>query len=84
MADAAACASLTQGAHASCFLLGAFFLRGTCATCTLTSDQVTDAQYIEWQSTKKDPECKFDGGWKSSMFYDFYAMEPAGVKDKKI
>jgi len=82
--DAEACASLAQGAKAPCFLLGAFFLRGTCATCTLTDAEVTDAQYIEWQSTKKNPECKFGSGWHSSMFYDFYAMEPAGVKDQKI
>jgi hypothetical protein len=83
-ADAEACASLTQGAGAHCFLLGAFFLRGTCVKCTLTEAEVSDAQYKTWQSTKKDPECKFGQGWHSSMFYDFYAMEPAGVKDNKI
>merc|ERR1719215_518673 len=83
-ADAEACASLAQGAGAHCFLLGAFFLRGTCARCSLTADEVTSVQYTEWQDTKRDPECTFGSGWHSSMFYDFYAMEPAGSKDSKI
>merc|ERR1719498_2250716 len=50
--DAEACASLAQGAGASCFLLGAFFLRGTCIKCTLTDQEVTETQYNTWQKTK--------------------------------
>jgi len=78
------CASLAQGAGAHCFMLGAFFKRNECAKCTLTAEEVTDEQYATWQSTKKDPECKFGDGWHSNMFWDFYAMEPAAAKDAKI
>jgi len=79
-----ACASLAQGRGAPCFVLGVFFKKGWCLECSLSATDVTEQQFQKWQANKIDPDCKFGKGWQSSMFYDFYAMEPAGSRDSKI
>merc|ERR1719487_2342505 len=69
--DAEACAALAVGAQKQSFMLGAFFRRGWCIGGTMKVDA---AQYKKWQGDKVNPECPTK--WKSSMLYDFYAMEP--------
>jgi len=69
--DAAACAALASGAQAQSFILGAFFRRGWCYGGSMKVDA---AQYKKWQATKANPDCATK--WRSSMLYDFYAMEP--------
>jgi len=72
------CAALASGAGKHSFMLGTSFRRGTCIGGTM---DVSEDQYKEWETTagKADPKC--DDGWKSSMLFDFYAMEPAVMKD---
>jgi len=72
--DAEGCAFLAQGAAAQSFLLGSWFRRGYCYAGTM---QVDSAQYTAWTGAREEPEC--DGGWISSMIYDFYAMEPVAA-----
>jgi hypothetical protein len=74
--NAQACAALAVGASKSSFLLGTFFRRGWCIGGTMDVDR---KQYQTWQKNKEDPKCPTD--WKSSMLYDFYAVEPVGTKD---
>jgi len=71
--DADACAALAAGAGKQSFLLGAFFRRGWCIGGTM---EVTSDQYAEWatKNGKANPTCP--SGWKSSMLFDFYALEP--------
>lgn len=75
------CAALASGAGKQSFLLGAFFRRGWCIGGTM---EVNVDQYKEWssQESKKDPKCTLGEGWKSSMLFDFYAVEPVGMKDE--
>jgi len=73
--DAEGCAALAVGAQKQSFMLGAFFRRGWCIGGTMKVDA---AQYKKWQGDKVNPECPTK--WKSSMLYDFYAMEPVGNK----
>jgi len=73
IASAEACAALAGGAGKTSFMLGAFFRRGWCIGGTMTIDA---AQYAEWQNNKIDPQCP--DGWKSSMLFDFYALEAFG------
>jgi uncharacterized protein YegL len=75
VADAAACAALAAGAKAQSFMLGAYFRRGWCYGGTMTVDA---AQYKKWttRANRAKPECATK--WRSSMLFDFYAMEPAG------
>jgi len=75
-ADADACAALASGAKAQSFLLGAFFRRGWCIKGTMNVD---DALYKGFQKEKKDPKCAVGKGWRSSMLYDFYAMQPVAA-----
>jgi len=75
--NAEACAALASGAGKSTFLLGAFFRRGWCIAGSMKIDT---NQYKAWQKNKEDPECS--DGWKNSMLYDFYAIEP--VADKNL
>jgi len=72
--NAEQCAALAGGAGKQSFMLGAFFRRGWCIGGTMTVDE---AQYNEWQNNKVDPKCT--DGWKSSMLYDFYALQPVGA-----
>jgi len=72
-ADADACAALASGAKADSFLLGAFFRRGWCIKGTIKVDK---AQYQAFISNKQAPKCTVGDGWRSSMLYDFYAMQP--------
>jgi len=71
--NAEQCAALAGGAGKQSFMLGAFFRRGWCIGGTMSVDE---AQYNEWQNSKVDPKCP--DGWKSSMLYDFYALQPVG------
>jgi len=80
--DAAKCAALTSGAKGHAFILGAFFRRGWCIKSDMTASEVDTKQYQEWEKEKADPKCKIGKGWRSSMLYDFYAMEPV-VNTKK-
>jgi len=72
------CAALAAGAGKQSFMLGVFFRRGWCVGGTM---DVSEDQYKEWASMegKADPKCTTE--WKPSMLYDFYAMEPAAMKD---
>jgi len=75
--NAEQCAALAAGAGKQSFLLGAFFRRGWCIADTMSVDE---AQYTEWQNNKVDPACpESQGGWKASMLYDFYALQPVGA-----
>jgi len=71
--NAEACAALAGGGGYESFILGAYFRRGWCYG---DSMKVDVDQYNTWQANKVNPECA--DGWKSSMLYDFYAMEPVG------
>jgi len=75
------CAALAAGAGKQSFLLGAFFRRGWCIAGTM---DVSVDQYKEWLSMegKKEPKCSLEGGWASSKLFDFYAIEPAAMKDE--
>jgi len=75
-ADAEACAALAIGAKKTSFLLGNFFRRGWCIGGTF---DVSSEQYKTWQADKVNPTCPADGGWSSSMLYDFYACEPVAT-----
>jgi len=74
--DAEKCAALASGAGAKAFVLGTWFRRGWCYVADVSCDE---AQYNTWQNEKVNPVCNEDGGWKSSMLFDFYAMKPAGT-----
>ena len=78
--NAEQCAALASGAGQHSFLLGSFFRSGWCIGGSM---EVTEAQYKEWGTSagKADPKCTEGDGWKSSMLFDFYAMEPAVMKD---
>jgi len=75
------CAALASGAGAESFLLGARFRRGWCIAGTMT---VTTDQFTAWNSKvgKTQPDCAEDGGWHSTMLFDFYAMEPVGMNEE--
>jgi len=75
------CAALASGAGKQSFLLGAFFRRGWCIGGTM---EVNVDQYKEWstQESKKDPKCTLGEGWVPSKLFDFYAVEPVGMKDE--
>lgn len=75
-ADAEQCAALVSGAGGHSFMLGVSFARGKCYMGTMEVDQ---SQWDKWQSkeSRATPECSEGDGWKSSMLFDFYAMEPA-------
>jgi len=79
---AEACAALVLGAGGQSFTLGQSFARGMCFMGTMTVDAAT---FNEWADMKNrvDPQCKVDGGWKSSTLYDFYAMEPVAETEKR-
>jgi hypothetical protein len=77
---AAECAALASGAGAKGFALGSWFRRGWCYKVDVSCDE---AQYNTWQSEKVNPICNEDGGWKSSLLYDFYALKPAGAADTR-
>jgi len=68
---AEACAALALGAKATTFLLGNNWRRGYCYLGKMASDAT---QYNKWVANKVSPECKTK--WRSSMIYDFYAVEP--------
>jgi len=74
------CAALAVGAGKQSFLLGAFFRRGWCIGGTM---EVSADQYKEWSTAagKKNPSCTVGDGWKSSMLFDFYAVEPVAMKE---
>jgi len=74
------CAALASGAGKQSFLLGVFFRRGYCIGGTM---EVNVDQYHEWSSQegKQNPQCPL-GEWKSSTLFDFYAVEPVGMKDE--
>jgi len=78
--NAEQCAALASGAGKHSFMLGIWFRKGYCIGGTM---EVTEAQYREWGTPagKADPKCTDGDGWKSSMIFDFYAMEPAVMKD---
>jgi len=67
------CAALATGAECSTFIMGTSFLRGQCWCGTIT---VTKADYDGWMTKegKTNPACTAEGGWFSSMLFDFYAM----------
>lgn len=69
--SAESCAALAQGAGCSDFIMGTFFRRGWCYCGDM---KVDTAQYKDWQEHKINPECPT--GWKSSMLYDFWMIEP--------
>jgi len=69
--NAEACAALASGAGAKSFSLGVWYRRNYCYSGTM---QVDLDQYRAWGANKVNPTCP--SGWKSSMMYDFYAMEP--------
>jgi hypothetical protein len=75
-ADADACAALASGAKAESFMLGAFFRRGWCIKGTM---KVDEAVYKAFQADKVAPKCAVGKGWRSSMLYDFYAMQPVAA-----
>jgi len=65
------CAALAAGAGKQSFMFGSFFRRGWCYGGTM---EVSGDQYKEWTTSKHKPSCP--DGWKSSMLFDFYALEP--------
>jgi hypothetical protein len=73
--NAEACAAMAQGSLCETFLLGVAFARGKCFCGNM---EVDTAQFAEWEKSENrvNPECKVDGGWKSSTLFDFYAMAP--------
>merc|ERR1719401_1392529 len=72
------CAALASGAGYHSFLFGNSFRRGYCIGGTI---DVTVDMYKEWQANKENPSCSVGDGWSSTMLYDFYAMEPVGMKE---
>lgn len=80
VAGAKECSALAQGAGKQSFILGAFFRRGYCYGGTL---EVTEDMYTAWTSKegKMNPTCSTAEGWRSSMLYDFYAIEPVAMTD---
>jgi len=73
--DAEQCAALAAGAGAQSFILGVSFARGKCYKGTI---EVNQALWDEWENPNErvNPACAIDGGWKSSVLFDFYAMKP--------
>jgi len=73
--DAEQCAALVAGAVGQSFLLGVSFKRGTCIKGTM---EVNHDQWNKWheKGARVDPPCDVGDGWKASMLFDFYAMEP--------
>jgi len=73
------CAALASGAGAQSFLLGNRFMRGWCIAGTI---EVSPEQFKEWLTPdgKVHPACAEGEGWKSTLLYDFYAMEPVGME----
>jgi len=84
--NAEQCAALAAGAGAGSFLLGAFFRRGWCIAGTFRADAAAYKKWLE-PNSRVNPECPqvdgVGGEWKSSMLYDFYVMEPVGMKDEE-
>jgi len=68
-----ACSALAAGASKQSFIFGKWYRRGWCFGGTM---EVSADQYKAWttKAGKEDPECPTE--WKSSMLYDFYALEP--------
>lgn len=83
--DAEQCAALAAGAGVGSFLTGAFFRRGWCIAGTFRPDAATYKKWME-PASRIAPECPevdgVGGKWKSSMLYDFYAMEPVGMEEQ--
>lgn len=73
--DAEQCAALVAGAGGQSFILGVSFKRGSCYKGTMEVDL---NQWDEWhgKEARVNPGCNLGEGWKSSMLFDFYAMEP--------
>jgi hypothetical protein len=73
--DAEQCAALVAGAGGQSFILGVSFKRGSCYKGTMEVDL---NQWNEWheKEARVKPSCNVGEGWKSSMLFDFYAMEP--------
>jgi len=76
VASAEACAYLASGAQRSSFLFGKSFKKGVCVGGQMAVDA---AQYKLWESSKENPLCPTE--WVESRFYDFFAMEPAAMKE---
>jgi len=77
--SAETCAALAGGANYQSFMLGTFFLKGTCVGVPM---EVSAEQYSEWGANKKNPSCPTK--WHSSMMYDFYAMEPVAMQSGPV
>lgn len=71
--DAEECAALVSGASGQSFVLGVSFERGKCYKGSM---DVNQTQWDEWEQNRKNPVCSLDGGWKSIVLFDFYAMKP--------
>jgi hypothetical protein len=78
--NAEQCAALVAGAGGQSFTLGVSFARGKCYLGTM---EVDAAQWNTWQGkeSRVNPECP--DGWKSSTLFDFYAMEPVSLEEKR-
>jgi len=79
--SAAQCAALASGAGAQSFIFGVFFKQGTCVAGTI---DVTPDEYKAWMTPegKVTPACTDGEGWKSTILFDFYAMEPVAMGEE--
>jgi hypothetical protein len=73
--DPEACRQLAVTAKATGFSMGRRYREGKC--CVETLDFTCD-NYKQWQKDPRDPECptSLSGGFHSSRYYDWYAIEP--------
>jgi len=76
--NAQACAALAAGAGANSFILGTWFNNGHCYSSNVDVPDFA-VLYSSWQTPegRANPECP--SGWRSSMLYDFYALEPVAT-----
>jgi len=65
------CAALAFDAGKQSFILGVSYRRGKCIGGTM---EVSKDLYTDWLESAGNPQCV--GDWKSTMLFDFYALEP--------
>jgi len=69
------CAALAAEHGATSFSYGKMFAEGVCFAQDL---EVTEDVANSFLENRADPPCPAGDGWKASMLYDFYALEPVG------
>jgi len=76
--NAQACAALAGGAGANSFIFGTWIRRGYCYKSNVDVPDFAEL-YHSWETPegRQDPSCPT--GWRSSMLFDFYAVEPVAT-----